>query len=212
MALGSLQRRLAQQLGAPSGFLGNLVVNQLNKHNRATIAGAVDALGPAGGATVADIGYGGGVGLQLLLDATGPRGRVHGVEPSTAMIKRATKEYRGPISSGRLVLHQATMDSVPLVDGALSGWISLNTIYFIRELTPSFAELARVLASSGRGVLGMADPDWLDSQRYAQTGFLIRPVEVVLAALGEAGFTTEVTAVRAPGSDVSYNLVVCRHG
>lgn len=207
--MGFLQRMLGRQLGAPSGWLGNLVVGTLNKRNHQAIEAAVAALELHGGESVADVGYGGGVGLKLLLDAVGETGRVHGVEPSRAMVERSRKEFKEDVANGRLALHQATMDTLPLTDDVLDGWISLNTIYFIDDLAPSFAGLARVLKPTGRGVLGVADPEWLASQPYAEHGFVIRPVDDVVAALEGAGLRAVVDTRTNPETKVGYNFIVC---
>jgi arsenite methyltransferase len=167
-------RTVARQLGGPSGRLGELFARLLNKGNRPTITAATEALGLTGGETVADVGFGGGLGLDLLLAAVGESGTVHGIEPSADMLERARKQRSEAVANGRLVLHEATMDALPLADGSLDGWISLNTIYFIEDLAPAFADLARVLSPSGSGVLGVADPDWLASQPFAKHGFTVR--------------------------------------
>jgi arsenite methyltransferase len=59
---------VAGQLGRPHGFLGPLVARALNRGNARAIAAAVDAAGVPRGGVAADIGFGGGLGLQLLLD------------------------------------------------------------------------------------------------------------------------------------------------
>jgi hypothetical protein len=89
MPMKFVQRRLSCQLGDPTGLLGGIVDGRLNQRNAGTIAGAVDALQCSGGETVADVGFGGGLGLQLLLDGVGVDGRVHGIEPSPSMVARA---------------------------------------------------------------------------------------------------------------------------
>jgi len=149
-----LLRRLGRQLGGPSGPFGSLVARMLNKWNGPEIAAAVAALELTGSEEVADIGFGGGLGLDLLLHATGDGGRVHGVEPSPDMLKRAHRAHHEQVAARRLTLHAAAMQSLPISGGALDGWISLNTVYFVQDLRPAFAELRRVLAPSGRGVLG----------------------------------------------------------
>ncbi|TXL60902.1 methyltransferase domain-containing protein [Aeromicrobium terrae] len=209
MAIKLVQRLLSRQLGNPSGLLGGVVANQLNERNGASITAAVDALGCTGGERVADIGFGGGIGLGLLLDAVGADGRVHGIEPSPSMVARARKTYASQVAGGQLVLADGAMDSLPVEDGELDGWISLNTIYFIPKLEEAFAEAARVLAPSGRGVLGVADPDWLGRQPFAEHGFIVRPLDEVTGMLEAAGLAVDVKTLARPGSDVSYNLLIC---
>jgi SAM-dependent methyltransferase len=209
MAIKLLQRLLSRQLGNPSGLLGGVVANQLNQRNAKSITAAVAALECTGGEHVADIGFGGGLGLQLLLDAVGVDGRVYGIEPSPSMVGRARRTFASQVASDRLALADGTMGSLPIDDGELDGWISLNTIYFIPRLEEAFAEVARVLAPSGRGVLGVADPDWLGSQSFAEHGFIVRPVDDVVEALGTAGLEVAVKKLSNPESDASYNLLIC---
>ena len=202
-----LLRTLSRQLGGPSGPLGSLVARMLNKGNGPEIAAAVEALDLTGSEEVADIGFGGGLGLDLLLDQTRDGGRVHGIEPSPDMLKRARKAHPAHVATGRLALHQAGMESLPIADGALDGWISLNTVYFVEDLPTAFAELRRVLAPSGRGVLGIADPEWMSQQAFTKFTFTVRPMTDVVAALSAAGLSVEQLPMRG---SAPFRLLVCR--
>jgi len=202
-------RTLSKQLGNPSGILGGVVAKKLNQNNRGPIAAAVDALGLLDDATVADIGFGGGVGLTLLLEASATSS-VHGVEPSASMIARAERSFREEVTSSRLTLHLATMDDLPFEDGLLDGWISLNTVYFIDDLGPSLVELARVLSANGTGVIGAAEPEWMREQPFAQQGFNVRPIDDLVAQLEAAGLGVERTTAPYGGGEVPYHLLVCR--
>lgn len=201
-------RTLSAQLGNPSGLLGGLVAKKLNQNNNGPITAAVESLGPLEGAAVADIGFGGGLGLSLLLE--GRASRVHGVEPSSSMITRATRHFRADVASGRLALHLASMDDLPFGDGELGGWISLNTVYFIDDLHPSLTELARVLGTDGVGVIGAADPDWMREQPFAQQGFEVRPLDDLVAQVEAAGFSVERTTAPYALAENPYHLLVCR--
>lgn len=202
-----LLRTLSRQLGGPSGPLGSLVARMLNKGNGPEIAAAVRALDLTGSEEVADIGFGGGLGLDLLLDQTRDGGRVHGVEPSPDMLRRAGKAHRAEEGAGRLALHEAGMESLPIADGALDGWISLNTVYFVEDLPAAFAELRRVLAPSGRGVLGIADPEWMAQQAFTKYTFTVRPVADIVAVLAAAGLSVEQRTMQGPAP---FRLLVCR--
>lgn len=202
-------RILSAQLGNPSGVLGGMVAKQLNRNNRLAIVAAVEAIGSLPAMTVADIGFGGGLGLELLL-STATDGHVHGVEPSPSMIARARRAFPDEIANGRLVLHDATMDSLPFDDGLLDRWISLNTVYFIPDLSPSLSELARVLATDGVGVLGVADPDFLATASFAQHGFTVRPIHDLVAQIEGAGMSVERRTAARQQSEAPFNLLLCR--
>jgi ubiquinone/menaquinone biosynthesis C-methylase UbiE len=146
---------IAKQLGHPSGLRGRLVGAALNRGNRRLVNAAAQALQPDEASAVADVGFGGGVGLKFLLDSVGPSGSVHGVEVSETMLSQAAGRYRGDIASGRLSLHSGSMTQLPFADGALDGAITVNTIYFVAALDPAFRETAvhgtRLSSPSGAG-------------------------------------------------------------
>lgn len=178
---------LARQLGHPHGLAGRYVTAMLNRANRGPVRAAVDALGPEPGQVVADVGFGGGLGLPLLLDRVGPGGRVYGIDISRLAVDLARRRHRTAVRGGRLVLHEAPMGRLPLADAALDGVITVNTIYFVPDLGASFAELARVLSPTGRLVVGFADPEAMARMPVTATGFRLRPVADVEAALAAAG-------------------------
>jgi arsenite methyltransferase len=202
-----LLKRLASQLGHPRGGFGRLIARMLNKGNNGTITAAVEATDPQPGQVAADIGFGGGLGLALLLDRVG---QVHGVDISTSMIERARREFRAEVSAGRLRLQQGSLTALPLADGSVHALITVNTIYFVADLPQAFAELARVLASDGRAVVGLADPAAMAQMPFTEHGFRLRPVAEVIDLLGSAGL--ELADHRRVGEgDHAYHLLVARH-
>ena len=182
---------IARQLGHPSGLRGRLVGVALNRGNRGFVSAAVQALQPDPAAVVADVGFGGGVGLKFLLDGIGHSGRVHGVEVSETMLSNAARRYRRDIKAGRLALHDGSLTELPFADGALDGVLTVNTIYFVAELDRAFTELARVVGSSGRIVVGVADPEVMKRMPFTGHGFQLRPVSEVLDTLRGAGLAVE---------------------
>lgn len=156
----------------------------LRERRRATLQ-------PDEASAVADVGFGGAVGLKFLLDSVGPSGRVHGVEVSETMLSRAARRYRRDIATGRLSLHSGSMTQLPFPDGALDGAITVNTIYFVAELDRAFRELARVINGRGRLVIGLADPDVMAKLPFTEHGFHLRPVPDVIDTLRSTGLTVE---------------------
>lgn len=198
---------LAKQLGHPSGLRGRLVGAMLNRRNRANVAAAVHSLALARGAVVADIGFGGGVGLDLLLQALGDNGRVYGVEVSQSMLTGATRRFRRQIAAGQLQLHNASIMRLPFEDASLDGVITVNTIYFLDDLHAACAELARVTKESGRVVVGLADPIAMAGMPFTAYGFRTRPVTDVIDALQRTGLSLQVDR-RVGEGDGAYHLMV----
>jgi arsenite methyltransferase len=182
---------VAGQLGRPHGFLGPLVARALNRGNSRAIAAAVDAADVPSGGVAADIGFGGGLGLQLLLERVGDGGLVHGIEVADDMLNRARSRFRPDIESGRLRLSHGSLTALPLDDASVDAVITLNTVYFISELDAACAELARVLRPGGRAVVGIGDPEVMGRAPVTSYGFTLRPVAEIVAALQKSGLTVE---------------------
>jgi arsenite methyltransferase len=201
-------KALARQLAHPRGVGGRFVATMLNRANRAAVTRAVAALEPTPGDTLADIGFGGGLGLDLLLDAVGTSGHVVGVDVSQTVMDRAARSYRRQIADQKLALHLASMTQLPVEDDVLDGTISVNTIYFIEELDRAFAELRRVTKRSGRIVIGMGDPGAMARMPVTRHGFRLRPVAEVLELSRDAGLTFDQHLRAGEGADAMHLLVL----
>lgn len=180
-------RRLARQLGEPTGWTGRLVARTLNSNNRAMVAAACRAAQPPRSGTVADIGFGGGVGLAVLLDEVGEDGRVHGVEISDTMLDLASRRFRSDVHRGRLQLQRGSLTGLPLEDDSLDAALTVNTLYFVEDLPAAVAELARVLRPGGRVVLGVRDPTVMAGIPVTRHGFRLREPEEIEPELERAG-------------------------
>jgi SAM-dependent methyltransferase len=201
---------LAAQLGRPTGVRGRLVGIMLNRSNRGTIAAATDALDLQPGEAAADLGFGGGVGISLLLQRVGPQGKVFGVDYSPTMVNRASRQFQRDVSSGRLNLQIGSITQLPLEDGSLQGAITINTIYFISELDRAFSELARVISPRGRVVVGIGDPGMMRRIPTTPFGFTIRSVDEVIAVAKSAGLALQDHRRVGQGDDASHLLILTR--
>ena len=202
---------IARQLGQPRGLPGRGLGRLLNRANRAATIGAVDTLDIPPDAVLADLGFGGGVGLEILLLHLGVGGQVHGIERSTTMLDGAARRFRGEITSGRLVLHEGLIERLPLATGSIDGAITLNTLYFITNLAAALDDCARVLRPSGQLVIGLGDPEIMARHPLAHHGFNVRPVAEVMQALMGAHLEIEQYRRVGPG-DGAFHLLVARPG
>lgn len=182
---------IAKQLGHPRGVGGQVVALALNRGNRSLVGAAVAELHAGRDAMLADIGFGGGGGLKLLLDNVGRAGCVHGVEVSGTMVARASRRYPRDIASGRLVLHNGSITRLPFADGALDGVVTVNTLYSVSDLTQACRELSRVAAPAAHIVVGVGDPDTMATLPFTRHGFRLRPIPEVIDALRGAGLAVQ---------------------
>jgi arsenite methyltransferase len=202
---------MASQLGKPTGLRGVLVGRMLNRSNRGFITQAIDALSLQPGAVAADLGFGGGVGLAMLLERVGPNGQVHGVDFSPTMVRQASRRYRADVASGRLHLEYGSITELPLQDASIQGAITINTIYFIADLDRAFAELARVIAPTGWVVVGIGDPQMMARIPTTPFGFSIRQPDAIAAAAKSARMVLQ-DHKRVGQGDNAAHLLVFAHG
>lgn len=179
----------------------------LNKGNSQAVHGAVDAADPQPGQSVADFGFGGGVGIRPLVDRVGTTGRVHGVEIADTMLAGARRRFAAEIGDDRLHLHSGDLTALPLGEASLDAAITTNTIYFIEDLPRAFAEVARVIRPGGRFVVGLGDPEEMRKYPFTAHGFRLRPVDEVVELLRAAGFA-DPTRQRVGDSDGAFHLLV----
>lgn len=179
---------LAGQLGRPEGLRGRLLVEGLNRGNKSVISAAVEACALRSGMQAADIGFGGGVGLPMVLSRVRPGGQAWGVDLSETMVRRARRRYRRHVAAGDLTLTTGSLTALPLPQASLDAVLTVNTIYFVADLEHAFRELRRVLRADGRAVIGLADPAAMAAMPFTASGFVLRPVEEVVAALTRSGF------------------------
>lgn len=199
---------VAAQLGQPTGFAGRLVGRILNRGNRSAVTAAVAATALEPGQVAVDVGFGGGVGLPLLLDRVGPTGTVHGVEISETMLAQARSRFGSDLDSGQLRLHEAPMGQLPLGDGSVDAVITTNTVYFVDNLSAAFAELARVLRPGGRAVLGIGDPKAMAAMPFTKHGFRLRSLTEITSDLTAAGLVMGEDR-RVGDGETAFHLLVC---
>jgi len=208
--MGLRQRFLAasaRQLGHPQGWRGRMIGRALNRGNHKLVAAAVRATEVASGQAAADIGFGGGVGLRLLLEQVGPSGRVHGIDVSSTMVEQARRTFAEDCTAGRLDVALGSMAELPLAEEAVDAAITVNTLYFVEDLEAACRELARVLRPGGRLVVGVSDPDAMARMPVTAYGFRLRPVADLVETMTAAGLQRVRTEV-VPGPPVSRHLII----
>jgi SAM-dependent methyltransferase len=201
---------VARQLGRPEGFVGRTLMTRiLNRGNRALIESALAALALDRHDAVLDVGFGGGLGLELAL-ARGVR-RAAGVDPSADALRAVAARLARRKGQAVLELACGSVTALPFADGAFDKLVSTNTIYFWPELALPCRELARVLAPGGTLVLGFSDAPKLRAfGPITRHGFALHELGAVAQALTEAGFApVELRALRGGNTDGDW-LAVAR--
>lgn len=158
------------------GPLGALTARAMARGNRETEAEAIQELAPGPGEALLCIGFGPGVGIELLLPRLGD-GWVAGVDPSRAMMRAATRRNRAAVRDGRVRLERTTADRLPWGAATFDGAVAVNTMQLLDPLEASVAEIARVLRGGAR--LVTLTHDWAIRRGNGM------PVEKWLATIAE---------------------------
>ena len=171
------------------------------------IEAAVAASAASENQRVADVGFGGGIGLQLLLERVGPSGRVDGIDVSPTMVAQARRTYAAACAAGTLSAATGSMLDLPLPDDSLDAAITVNTVYFLDDVTPALKEFHRVLKPGGRLVIGIGDPAAMARAAVTAHGFHLRSVDDLLEVMTARGFV-HARAERATDGRMTPHLLV----
>jgi SAM-dependent methyltransferase len=178
---------LIGQLGHPRGLFGRLLAGVLNRANLALNLHMIGALELGPGSEALELGFGGGVGLGLLLQHA-PDVHVTGVERADDMIALARRRFAAELRAGRLVLESGAVDRLPFPDARFDVACAANCVYFWPDLGAGLRELARVLRPGGQLVLGINDPAALIAAGFAAQGLHTLSADELAAAMRAAGF------------------------
>jgi arsenite methyltransferase len=125
---------------------------------------------------------------------------VIGADFSQDMVDVCAARLSSAIEAGSLELMCASVEKLPLGDGAVDKVCTVNTIYFWSDPAASASELHRVIAAGGSLVIGFAPRETLDRLPVTEHGFAKYEVDEVRALLLEAGFA-EVTFTMIEDAD-----------
>jgi ubiquinone/menaquinone biosynthesis C-methylase UbiE len=130
------------------GFVGRISGSVMARLNRDMERAAVAELNPSPNDNVLAIGFGPGIGIELLAEVV-PAGFVAGIDPSATMNELARRRNRRGIDSGRIVLRNAGAEAIPWPDDTFDGIIATNSAQLWRPLDAALGEVARVIRPGG---------------------------------------------------------------
>jgi ubiquinone/menaquinone biosynthesis C-methylase UbiE len=141
----------------PEGPLGEEAGNLMARTGRAMAQAAVARLGLRPEHHVIEIGFGPGVGLDLIASrVTG--GSVVGVDPSATMHGQAAHRNALAIHSGRVRLFEGTVDALPFEDDRFDAGLAIDNMHFWSDRFAGLTELHRVLRHGALFVCAFTPP------------------------------------------------------
>jgi ubiquinone/menaquinone biosynthesis C-methylase UbiE len=144
---------LMRTFGRPQGLLGRLGGIILARANRPFAQEVVALLDVRASEKVLEVGFGPGVGIELLAEAA-RTGRIAGIDPSREMVEQAARRNASAIRAGAVVLRPGTVESMPFADDAFDTVLAINSMQVWPDMRAGLREIRRVLARGGRVALG----------------------------------------------------------
>jgi arsenite methyltransferase len=181
--ISRLRSAISRQLAQPSGAGGRVIAAFMNRGNRSLNRRAIELLDVGPSSRALDVGFGGGLALPLLLERAA---HVTAVDRAQDMVAAAGARHADDVAAGRLAVAAGDIDALPLADGSVDRILTVNTVYFWRDLASAFGELQRVMAPGARLVIGIRDGSVME--RVDRDIFTLRTPDELANALRDAGF------------------------
>ncbi len=183
--------------------MGAVIRFLMNRHNSRMNAFALRQLNLEPTDHVLEIGFGGGMTLRSLLEATA---FVAGLDRSNDVISSAKRRFPKQIKSGRADFRQGNVESLPFGAAAFDKVCTVNTVYFWSSLELGFAEIYRVLKPGGRIAVGFLPKDRMDRMEMPEDIFTTRAPPEVTGAITKTGFKD--VQVARPEPHTPWNVIV----
>jgi ubiquinone/menaquinone biosynthesis C-methylase UbiE len=138
-----------RMFGRPQGSLGRLGGIIMARMNQKVAAWAIDLLGVHPSDRVLEVGFGPGVGIELLAKS-GSSGRVVGVDCSKEMVEQATVRNARAIEAGQVNLRKGSVERLPFEDETFSSALAVNSMQAWPDAVAGLREIRRVMKPGGK--------------------------------------------------------------
>lgn len=175
------RRSLARQLRCPVGKEGLAVGEMMNGINRMMNQAALEDLAPGPEERVLEIGFGGGALLEEILT----RGSLAaGIDWSLTMARAARQRF-----GSRARVCRGSVQELPYEDGEFTKIVTVNTVYFWKDLGQAFSECRRTLLPDGDLVVCFNADYELRKGPWERYEFVLYSKEEVMDSVRSSGFS-----------------------
>ncbi|MFJ7952994.1 class I SAM-dependent methyltransferase [Lysinibacillus sp. NPDC096418] len=145
----SLLQSLIEQAKNPKGFVGSTMLCIMNTAHSGMTKWVIQSGAIQNGDIVLDIGCGGGKTIQTL-SKINKQGKIYGIDFSEQAVKDSIKANKEDVSSGKVIVRQASVSSIPYPDELFDKITAFQTHYFWPNLATGVKEVFRVLKKGGQ--------------------------------------------------------------
>ena len=147
-----LVKILLSQCSKPRGWHGRITLRNMNRGHAALTVWGLKHVSVQAGATILDVGCGGGVTVARLA-AMAPEGKTYGIDYSEESVAASRNENRALIDLNRVEIVLGSVSHLPFPDGMFDLVTAVETHYFWPDLVADTREILRVLRAGATFVL-----------------------------------------------------------
>ena len=140
--------KLLRQCRKPEGWIGRLVLRNMNRTHSRLTDWALSHVAIRGGDTILDVGCGGGK-TTAKLAALAPAGKVYGIDFSEESVAVSRSVNKALISAGRVEILHAAVSELPFSDSMFDVVTAVETHYYWPNLAADVREVLRVMKPEG---------------------------------------------------------------
>ncbi|MCE8032175.1 class I SAM-dependent methyltransferase [Billgrantia tianxiuensis] len=144
---------LMRSFGRPTGLLGRVGGIIMARMNRRIAQRVIELLDIQPSDRVLEVGFGPGVGIQLLADCV-PSGSVSGIDASAEMVKQAKARNAMGVRTGRIELRQHSVEDLPYQPASFDKTLAINSLQTWPDAAAGLREIRRVMRPGGEIALG----------------------------------------------------------
>ncbi|EJQ53495.1 Uncharacterized protein BWINRASL_01139 [Bacillus mycoides] len=149
--MGILQR-LIKQAKNPRGTIGSSMLCIMNAAHTRLTNWALQKIHIREDAVILDIGCGGGKTIHSLSRLT-PHGKIYGIDYSEQAVKSSKKTNTKDVKTEKVILHQASVSSIPYTTNFFNLITAFQTHYFWPDVEHDMKEVFRILKPNGSFLL-----------------------------------------------------------
>lgn len=169
-------RKIAAQLGHPSGEEGIEMGKSMQENNIGMVVNAIENLAIRDNDFILELGHATGSHVKQILEKA-VNVRYMGLEVSEEMKNMATEINRSYLPFGLASFELYDGNKILCADQTFDHIISVNTIYFWQNPIALLKELCRVLKDGGTCVLTFADKSFMERLPFTKYNFTLYDID-----------------------------------
>ena len=159
---------------------------------------------------VLDIGFGGGIALEMMARKMSI-GTVVGMEMSDTALNQAYRRFQRQIKQGCLELVKGVIEEMPFSEGEFDRVATVNTIYFWSDINQSLMEIYRVLKPNGIAVIGFRPPNEIKKFGFTKHGLNLYDKETIILLLRSKGFKN-ISLTKSNDKNLGFSCALATKG